>query len=1457
MRYRLTIFLLLFSFLGSVAYGQSLNANFSTNGSSGCSPLIVKFQDASSGNPSSWQWDLGNGSTSTKQNPTASYFTPGVYPIQLTVTNSSGNSSTKTGSITVYESPNPEFLSDKQSGCFPVFVQFSDKSKPVSGYSNVSWQWDFGNGTQATSQNAKATYRSAGDFTVYFKVTNDKGCSKTITKINHISITPGVSIGFNNTQPTVCNVPYNITFNNTTSGPGTITYNWDFGDGNTSTLQNPTNAYKSDGTFPVTLIATSNLGCSDTLRNEKAVIIPKTKTDFIIPDTICVNKPLFLFNSTDPEPESSVWTFSDGTTINGIDATKTFSTTGTYTIKLTNTFLSCTSDITKTLVIANMPKPDFSAPITSSCKSPLTVSFSNTSQNGIAFKWDFGDGSSSAATNPSHTYTSPGEYNVKLIAFNNTGCSDTITKSKYIKIKQPNVSFTNLPAGGCVPYSIQPQVLVEAISAISSYKWDFGDGTTSTSQNPTHTYDKIGTYSVSVSLVTSEGCTVNYTLPNAVKVGDKPKPAFTADPLMICADLSVNFTNQSQPISPNVIFTWEFGDGGTSMLTNPSYNYSDTGWFQVKLIMDNNGCKDSVSSIPKYVHKLPPVSRFSLIPDCNKPLTYGFKDESIFDAESVGKRTWEWVFPDGSKSNLQNPPPYNFPGTGTYSVSLTTSNGTCTHTLKKNVVINDNTPDFITYNKSGDCQPIYSGIRVSAKNQQDIVDYKWEIEGNTYHITNTNEIGYNFYNPGNVMVKVTTTDKFGCTYSTAKPIFIGGLKAGFSEINAQGCLGLTATFIDSSKTDGTSNIVSWKWNFGDRTPLVDTTAGTIKHAYTKKGTFTPKLIVRNSLGCVDSISYENKVKISVLTADFEFTPKACLGSPINFINKSLGNYTTSVWNFGDGAPPVTDASGQYLYKDTGLYDLKLMVKDAFDCKDSIQKLKAIQISKPVAAFDVNDSISFCPPFEVQFTNKSKFVGDLDWTFLNYGTSKEVDPKIVLTNPATYNVKLKVLSPDRNCADSTYKNITLYNKQDAALMYNPLSACIPGTVNLSAFGKLSSANFFWDFGDGNILDTAVNEATHVYTDFGTFTPKIILTESSGCVIPIAGAEPIKIHGVKTKFNIDKFFFCDSGYVKAMDSTVFNEPIASYNWDFGDGTINNSQTPPTHRYTSPGIYPVSLTVKTVSGCSSTMQLKVPVKIVESPLISISGDSVICINEFIRHSGVFERSDSSIVRWAWQFPNGNKASVQIPAQQRYGTAGNFLVSAIATNTSGCADTVIKRILVNPLPTVTLPAIITKQAGYPVTIPATYTSNVINYTWTPATGLSCTDCPEPEVTTKFDTKYYVNFVDSNGCKNKGEVQIIVICKNANIFIPNTFSPNADGSNDVFYVRGKGLERVKSLRIFNRWGEIVFEKRDFSVNDPTVGWDGRYKGAKPQADVYVYQVEVFCENSQIIRFDGNIALIQ
>jgi gliding motility-associated-like protein len=114
----------------------------------------------------------------------------------------------------------------------------------------------------------------------------------------------------------------------------------------------------------------------------------------------------------------------------------------------------------------------------------------------------------------------------------------------------------------------------------------------------------------------------------------------------------------------------------------------------------------------------------------------------------------------------------------------------------------------------------------------------------------------------------------------------------------------------------------------------------------------------------------------------------------------------------------------------------------------------------------------------------------------------------------------------------------------------------------------------------------------------------------------------------------------------------------------------------------------------------------------------------------------------------------------------------------------------------------------------------------------------------------------NADGCTAKDKVSIALTCTANNVFIPNTFSPNNDGMNDIFFIRGIGLYKVRSLRIFNRWGEMVFSKYDFMANDPASGWDGRYKGARLLTDVFVYIAEIVCGSGTVIPYNGNISLV-
>lgn len=1435
---------------GSIAYGQSPVANFSADGTSGCSPFKVNFFDQSTGNPVSWHWDLGNGTISTKKDPSGVYISPGTYQVKLTITNTNGGNSSKTGSITVYENPKAKFTPDKKIGCAPLAVQFTDQSEAGNSSSNTKWMWDFGNGVQSTLQNPSVKYTGTGIFPVVLKVTNDKGCINIITQDKLIQVNQGISLSFTNTEATVCTPPFDISFSNNSTGSGTLNYTWQFGNGTTSIDKNPSTTYLNEGVFSVALIGTNNTGCTDTLK--KQITIGETNTDFKMSDTICVNAPINFTNTSSPSPVKALWEFSDGSSETSINASKLFAAPGTYTVKLSNTYSGCVGTKEKTIVVEEGPKAFFSASVLGKCSPDLKVDFENLSTNAFRYQWNFGDSSApviTSAKNVSHNYTKNGIFRVSLTAFNNEGCSNTYILPDSIIIGLPTISITGVPSEGCLPLTIKPVAQVKPASNIISYEWNFGEGTKKTDKEPSHIFTTPGKYDIRVLVKTSDGCSVTDTI--KISVGEHSTLAFTAAPRNVCAIDPVVFNNQSLP--PGISYNWYFGDGGKSQEMNPSYPYNDTGWFQVKLESNNNGCVDSVLSEEKYIYIKAPIARFSYKPNCEIEYQYQFIDESLFDPESVGKRTWKWIFPDGTESTNQVPPIYTFPAPGEYLISLTVSNGNCTHVKNQTVRIL-NRAASVSFDTYQNCKPIGLSFQAISDNLPNVASFRWEISGFDT-ATTASDFKHFFYRAGNYDVKLTTTDKFGCIDSTRKPVLISGSQAAFTRANLDDCTKLTATFTDASTTFGTNKIISWNWDFGDGEVIKKTDATPVIHTYKQSGEYNVKLSITDAAGCTDSQASPDQILIKELRADWTATEKACLGFPITFKNNSSGDVTSAVWNFGDGSPVISNDEGTHIYKDTGYFDLKLVIQDAKGCKDSLLREGHTRIAQPLASFSVKDSISFCPPLDVAFNNTSDFYGNVVWT-IGDETSNEINHRKLFTQPGKYDVSLLVESPDSKCTASASKTILINRSEDALMKYDPLQACLPGLVNLSAFDNLAAARFYWDFGDGNILDTAANIITHTYTDLGSFTPKIILTEDNGCVVTIAGVKPILIKGVKTKFEVSNNFFCDSGSVQILDSTTNNEPISKYTWNFGDGTISNLPKPPAHQFSKPGTYSINLIVETVSGCIDSTRLKTPVTLATSPRISIAGDSVVCVNEHLHHTGILEQPDST-VRWLWEFPNGKKFSVQKPAIQQYTQSGAFQINAVAVNNSGCADTATKSIRVNPIPRIILPAVISTSVGNKVLLPAKYSSNMKSYLWTPDSTLSCNNCPQPTASPRFNTKYKVAVIDSNGCKNQSEVQVMVLCQGVTVFLPNTFSPNGDGSNDIFYVRGKGLDRVISLRIFNRWGEIVFEQKDFPVNSISHGWDGKMKGQKPQPDVYVYQAEVYCGNGDVINFSGNVALIQ
>ncbi len=1114
---------------------------------------------------------------------------------------------------------------------------------------------------------------------------------------------------------------------------------------------------------------------------------------------------------------------------------------GTYTATLINSYTACTDSITKSFTILPKGLSDFTANDLGDCKAPFKVNFSPRTP-GTSYLWDFGDSTTSTESNPTHTYTQSGDFNVKLIMRGNNGCLDTLQKNAYIKIGKPVISFAGLPTEGCIPYPFTFGANIQTADSVASYKWNFGDGSFSSAKNPSHTYTRAGIYIVSLTITTIAGCTETLVLPSAVKVDTMIKPAFLADLRDACAYPGLQFTNRTPDPRNDLKYLWTFSDGTTSTLVNPNVTFADTGWLDVTLEVNNNGCKNKFTEL-RYIYLKPSVSKFEFKTDCNNPLQYFFVDKSL------GANTWNWEFGDGSSFSGQNPPPHAFPSMGRYKVSLTTTNGSCSYIITNEIIIADNKPDFSARTLEG-CKEFTTTFTANISNTGLIKKYVWDygagidsVQGQTAKFT--------FANSGIYTVSLTAIDSFGCTQSITKKDYIRvhGPSADFTSVNQAGCKGTTTTFFDSSRTDAGYNIESWKWDFGDST-MQTFSSPPFQHTYDSVGDYDVKLVVRDSKGCMDSTTHRSFVKISTIKALISTTGAICNNAPIYFGSETQSDLPyTSFWELGDGSTSIAQGFS-HVYADTGYYTVKLKVRDVVGCEDSVSLINGVHVSTPKASFSENNLISYCTPFQAIFTNTSSFYQSSYWD-LSIGTSTQQNPSSYYTNKGSYPIKLVVTGPG-GCKDSITKVVNVYDPLDGSMNYSPLTGCRPLLVDLQAYSQFN-AKYIWDFGDGNVTDTTTYKLRHIYDYPGDFVPKIIIKQPDGCVLTLKGTDIIQVFGAKIIFNFEKNLFCDSGSITIIDSTIIRDSILKYTWDFDDGTISNDKKP-LHYYNSPGNYLVSLAVVTEKGCKDTARM--PLTVVQSPLIAMATDSVICINERVLHTGIMQRPDTSLVKWAWTFPNGNTSGSQYPTIQQYNTAGKFKITAIATNSSGCADTVVRNLLVNPLPIITLPTTLLKIVGVPLTLPAYYSNNISKYLWNPSNTLSCPDCPQPITTTKFDTWYKVNVVDSNGCQSSAEVHVKVLCEGATIFVPNTFSPNGDGANDVLYVRGKGLERIKSIRIFNRWGEVVYEQREFPVNDALYGWNGKYKGNKAHPDVYIYQVEILCENGQLIRLDGNIALI-
>ena len=351
--------------------------------------------------------------------------------------------------------------------------------------------------------------------------------------------------------------------------------------------------------------------------------------------------------------------------------------------------------------------------------------------------------------------------------------------------------------------------------------------------------------------------------------------------------------------------------------------------------------------------------------------------------------------------------------------------------------------------------------------------------------------------------------------------------------------------------------------------------------------------------------------------------------------------------------------------------------------------------------------------------------------------------------------------------------------------------------------------------------------------GNYTVKV--TDSKGCFRT-------------TTILVDTF---PAAHIVARGDTILclGSPVKLYVTGANTYTWSPSATLSCSNCPAPMANPSAATAYTVVGtdinhCKDTDQVVITV-LYKQP-VDVGPPKEICEGESI------DLSANGGVAYAWypadHLNNGISSNpVAKPTQTT-----NYMV--VIKENDCFSDTLYQHVLVEPYPTVNVGPDIKVLSGASVYLKAD-TTHAVSISWSPRTGLMCYECDNPVAKVEGKITYIAEARNRLGCKTTDDITITVGCDASTFFMPNTFTPNGDGLNDIYSPRGRGIQEINYFKLFNRWGELLFEAKSFPCNDPKYGWNGMYQSELMKADVYVYILEGTCEDGQKIFLKGDVTL--
>lgn len=614
---------------------------FSLDNTEGCAPFDVNFTNQSSGFDVDFNWDFGNGQSSTEVHPDPITYFPGIndttYIVTLTVTNLCGDRAYN-AVVKAKASPQADFGLSPQNLCSPLEVAFAN----ISTGSASNFFWDFGNGQTSTdsfpSNQIYVSDSLTTDYTVMMIAANSCGLD---TAFQNLTVQPADVQAFFNTSDRVGCQPFTVEFYNFAS-PG-ANVDWDFGDGNSSDQLEPIHTFTEPGSYHVVQYA-SNLCGFDSV-SVQIIVLPSPEIEFSHNSFVCLGEEISFANES-TNISGSYWDFGDGNTSALTSPTHVYQEAGVFQVTLTGTslFNQCPGTETSEVIVQPLPLAAFEPAEPYGC-APFTTTFLNQSEQGAFYVWDFGDGTTSVEKDPQHTFTDPGTYEVQLVVTDAFSCSNDTTILNILVNPHPDAAFEFDQQLLCrLPVAINFENSSEGADA---YFWDFGDDSRSVEKDPVHFYNIAGTFAISLVAVNQFNC--SDTFYQSITTHPEPIADFTTVNHEGCGPLEVRFENHSKNVTT---YLWDFGGQGNSTEQNPLKVFDTAGTYDITLIAGiDDICFDTLlleSSVEVFPQAL---ADFEIVA-ANSNM-----DTGEFELRNRSKNAdlFFWDFGDGTTSEAANP----------------------------------------------------------------------------------------------------------------------------------------------------------------------------------------------------------------------------------------------------------------------------------------------------------------------------------------------------------------------------------------------------------------------------------------------------------------------------------------------------------------------------------------------------------------------------------------------------------------------------------------------------------------------------------------------------------------------------------------------------------------------------------------------------------------------------------